>query len=342
MPLKLYPRPNGVFHIRGTVQGERYDQSARTRVRAEAEAIRAKLEADAFKRAVYGASAVATFAEAAIGYMKAGGEAEHLEPLIAKLGNRRLVEINQMVVDEIASGRDVKPSTLIRQVYTPILAVLNFGAENGLCAKPAIRKPKVKAGRTDYLTPADAEAWIAALPDYLAQLVTFYLGTGCRASEALALEWKDISPKNERAVFWDTKGGYARAVELPQRVRDKLPARVEGPVFLNSKGEPWHSYDAINLMLKRWRERLPKLAPVHCHLFRHTWATWAYACTRDLTFLMQQGGWRSLSILGRYTHAGSPDLAQEILGKGWEFQGREVYRPKRKPRKTNKDNGLPP
>ena len=46
MPLRLYPRPNGVYHIRGTVQGRRYDQSARTRVKAEAEAIRAKLEAD--------------------------------------------------------------------------------------------------------------------------------------------------------------------------------------------------------------------------------------------------------------------------------------------------------
>lgn len=342
MPLKLYPRPNGIYHIRGTVQGERYDLSARTRIRAEAEQIRAKLEADAFKRQVYGASAVATFAEAVIGYVKAGGEAEHLEPLVAKFGNRRLVDINQMAVDELASERAVKPSTLIRQIYTPVLAVLNFAAENGLCPKPAIRKPKVKSARTDYLTPAEADAWIAALPPYLAQLVTFYLGTGCRASEALGLEWKDVSPKAERVVFWDTKGGYARAVDLSRRVRENLPERGEGPVFLNSRGEPWHSYDAINLMLKRRREKVPALAPLHCHLLRHTWATWAYACTRDLTFLMQQGGWRSLAILGRYTHAGSPDLALEILGAGWEFQGREMYRPKRKPRKSLKNNGKPP
>jgi integrase len=348
MPLKLYPRPNGIYHIRGTVQGERYDVSARTRVKAEAEQIRAKLETEAFHRSVYGAKAVATFSEAAIGYMKAGGEAEHLTPLLAKLGNRKLSDINQMVVDEIAGERAVKPSTLVRQVYTPILAVLNFGAENGLCAKPAIRKPKIKATRTEYLTPAEADAWIGALAPYLAQLVTFYLGTGCRASEALGLDWKDVSPKAERVVLWDTKGGYARAIELPRRVRDNLPERRDGPVFLNSKGEPWHSYDAINLMLKRYRERLGKadkpvaLAPLHCHLLRHTWATWAYACTRDLTFLMQQGGWRSLSILGRYTHAGSPDLAQEILGAGWEFQGREIHHPKRKPRKLLKNNGKPP
>jgi integrase len=328
MPLKLYARPNGIYHIRGTVQGERYDQSARTRDRAEAEAIRANLESDAFKRAVYGAQAVATFAEAAIGYMKAGGEVDHLAPLIAKLGAKRLADINQMVVDDLVAERKAKPSTLIRQVYTPVLAVLNFGAQQGLCAKPSIRKPKVKSARTDYLTPAEAEAWIAALPPYLAQLFVFYLGTGCRASEALSLTWADVSSEAERVVLWQTKGDYPRGVDLPRRVRQALPERASGQVFRNSRGEPWHGYDAINLMLHRVRAQQARagviLAPVHCHLLRHTWATWAYACTRDLTFVMQQGGWRSLSILSRYTHVGSSDLAREILGKGWEFGGREL------------------
>lgn len=337
MPLKLYPRPNGIYHIRGTVQGERYDQSARTRDRAEAEAIRANLESEAFKRAVYGAAAVATFAQAAYGYMKAGGEAEHLPPLIAKLGARRLVDINQAAISEIVEGRTVKPSTLIRQVYTPLLAVLNFASEQGLCPKPSIRKPKIKTGRTDYLTPADAEAWIAALPPYLARLFTFYLGTGCRASEALALDWQDVSPEAERVVLWRTKADYPRGIDLPKRVRKALPKRAKGSVFLNSRGDAWHGYDAINLMFRKIRDQKAKagvdLPPVHCHLLRHTWATWAYACTRDLTFVMQQGGWRSLSILSRYTHVGSSDLAREILGKGWEFGGRELQHLRPKGRK---------
>lgn len=340
MPLKLYPRPNGIWHIRGTVQGVRYDQSARTRSRAEAEAIRAKLEADAFKRAVYGAESVATFSEAAIGYLKAGGDPEHLPPLLARIGDRRLLEINQMVVDELAAERKVKPSTLVRQVYTPVLAVLNFAAQQGLCGRPTIRKPKIKTTRTDYLTPSEVEAWIKHLPPYLAQLVTFYLGTGCRASEALALDWQDVSPEAERVVFWRTKKDYPRGVDLPGRVRKVLPERGEGAVFLNSRGEPWHGYDAINLMLGRIREQKAKdgvkLPAVHCHLFRHTWATWAYACTRDLTFVMQQGGWRSLTILGRYTHAGSPDLAREVLAQGWEFGGREISGLKPNPGKGKK------
>lgn len=335
MPLKLYARPNGVFHIRGTVQGRRVDESARTRVRAEAEAIRAKLEADLFRRSVYGDDAVATFAEAAEGYMLAGGERQHLVPLIRHFGVTKLRDIKQIDIDRYVRDRTAKPATLIRQVYTPMSAVLTHAARQGLCEPPQLRKPEVRIGRTDYLTPAQAEAWIKALPPHLARLVTFYLATGCRASEALNLEWRDVSPDADRVVLWETKAGYSRAVDLQKRARSALGERGEGHVFLNSRGEPWHGYDAINLMLKRRRaqEANQGLAPLHCHLLRHTWATWAYACTRDLTFLMQQGGWRSLALLGRYTHAGSPDLATAVKAHGWEFFGREVAGLAPKPRK---------
>lgn len=324
MPIKLYKRPNGIYHLRGTVQGRRIDQSARTRNRAEADAIRANLEAEEFKRAVYGDKAVATFAEAALRYMRAGGSPDHLTPLIARFGNKRLAEVDQGLLDELAAERgDVKASTLIRQVYTPALAVLNFAHGQKLCDAVRIRKPVVKAARVDFLTPKQAKAMLAFLPDHLRPLITFYLGTGCRASEALDLEWRDVSPGGERVVFWETKGGYSRGVDLQRRAREALPTRGAGLVWRNSRGEPWHAYDAVNLMLKRYAER-NDFRSVHLHLFRHTWATWAYACNRDLTFLMQQGGWRSATMVMRYAHAASDDLAREVLAEGWEFPGSRI------------------
>ena len=327
MPLHLDQRPNGIWRVRGSVQGVAYDQSTRTRVRAEAEAIRVKLEGEAFKRAVYGAKAVATFSEAAVGYMEAGGSPDHITPLIMRFGDTPLREIKQATVDKAAREMkpDAKPSTLIRQVYTPMSAVMNYAASQDLCDPVKFRKPKVANNRIEFLTPGEAADLIALLPPQLAGLVTFYLATGCRATEALQLQWKDVSPAKERVVFWDTKMGYARGVNLPQIARDALPERGAGPVFLNSRGEPWHSYDAINLMLKRHATKA-KFRPVHCHLFRHTWATWAYACTRDMTYLMGQGGWRSANMVMRYAHTGSDDLAHEILGKGWAFDGREIFK----------------
>lgn len=347
MPLKLYERPNGIWHIRGTVQDRRIDQSAKTRKRGEAEQIRAKLEADLFKRSVYGDDAVATFAEAAEAYMMAGGEGYHLTPLIERLGLKKLSDIGQADLDLIAAERPlVKPATLVRQIYTPAGAVMAFAASPAggqLCRPIIFRKPSVRGGRTAFLTPAEAEAWIEALPPYLKRLVIFYLATGCRATEAIELQWRDVSPAGERVVFWETKSGYARGVDLQRRAREALGERGEGHVFLNSRGEPWHGYDAINLMLKRHRERRlaeltakpkskPTLAPAHCHLFRHTWATWAYACTHDLTFLMQQGGWRSVAMVMRYAHAASSDLADAVNRAGWEIRGRSDPRPQRRKR----------
>jgi len=349
MPLNLHQRPNGIWHIRGTVQQRRVDQSSRTRVRAEAEAIRAQLEADLFKRAVYGDKAVATFAEAADAYMAAGGSTDHMRPLLLKIGARKLADLRQVEIDRLA--RDMKPgakaSTLVRQVYTPISAVLNFAAEQGLCDPVRLRKPKIEAGRVDYLTPAEAEILLGFLPPQLRALVTFYLATGCRATEALDLEWRDVSPKGERVVFWETKGGYARGVPLQRRV--SLPERGAGAVWLNKSGEPWHGYDAINLMLRRYTERHsptgepmkptdkgPRFRHVHCHLFRHTWATWAYACTRDMTFLMQHAGWKSATMVMRYAHPASDDLAHAVMAAGWEFHGREIIRLPAKPSGTRR------
>lgn len=336
MPIKLYKRPTGIFYLRGTVQGERFDRSTHTSVRAEAEQIRAKAESDAFKRAVYGERAVATFAEAALDYMNAGGERQHLTPLLKQIGLKKLTEIDQRLVDKLASDRgEVQPATLVRQIYTPIAAVLNFAAPDH-AAKVSFRKPKVRNGRTAYLTPAEAEAWISALPPYLSRLFIFYLATGCRATEAVDLQWREISPAAHRVVFEVTKGGYPRGADIQKRAREALGERGEGYVFLNSRGAPWHGYDAVNLMLRRYRAKPGNdgLVPVHCHLLRHTWATWAHAVTRDLTFVMQQGGWRSLAMLGRYTHASSADLASAVTAHKWEFQGREVGRPKPRGRKS--------
>ena len=122
MPLKLYKRPNGIYHIRGVVQGQRFDNSSKTRVRSEAEAIRAKWEADAFKRAVYGERAVGTFADAVAAYILAGGEAAHLDPLLDAFGTYRLTDITQIEVDKLAAKSAVKPATHIRRIYTPLLA----------------------------------------------------------------------------------------------------------------------------------------------------------------------------------------------------------------------------
>src|SRR5262249_19668236 len=88
----------------------------------------------------------------------------------------------------------------------------------GWCPEPRLILPRTSQGRTIFLMPAQAERLVAAASDRLKPLVIFLLGTGARAGEALALEWQDVDLVGRRAIFWQTKSGKRRNVELPSRV----------------------------------------------------------------------------------------------------------------------------
>jgi integrase len=321
MSIRAIKRPSGVYHLRGTHLGVRVDRSSGTRSREHAEILAAKEEKEIFERHAYGVKPTVTFAEAAAGYIRSGGEAEHLTRIIAEIGTARLRDLDQAALDALAVK--IKPkaqdATRRRQVYTPFIAVWNWAVADGKAEKRAWKAPGGDRKRVEWITPAEAETLLAALPAQYRGIVTFYLGTGARASEALNTVWTEISPAAQRVTLWGdiTKSGRDRSVDLPQRVRDALPQRgaPESFVFLNSFGEPWHAYDAINLQLRKTCRKIG-LRRVSCHRLRHSWATWAYAISRDVPRLMLQGGWASAELAMRYAHAGE-DVADEARKHGW-------------------------
>jgi integrase len=319
MPLKLYLRPSGVYHCRGTHHKVRVDRSTQTRIRAQAEQVREKWEREIFEAKIQGKTPERSFADAALGYMRGGGERLYLTPIIAALGDMPMSTVTQDVIDTLALELfpAAAPSTRLRKVYTPISAVMNWGADAWGLARRRIRRPSPPPGRIDWRTPAEIEAWLAEA-EHLAPLLTFIVGTGLRASEAIELDWQNVSPAAQRLQLWapDTKARVTRHVDLQPRVRACLPQRCEGRVWRNLAGKPWHGYDAVNLWLRRAAAR-KGLPPIHLHVLRHTWATWTYAVTKDLTLLMAQGGWASVDLAMRYVHAGTDDLAEEVLKHGW-------------------------
>jgi len=390
MPLNAYKRKNGVYYIRGKHHGRPVDQSARTRVKSVAEAIAEKLEREIFEEVVLGKQPERTFAEAAVGYMETDGERKYLKRILAApvlLANKQraafgavlLKDIDQELINQVAAH--IHPndadSTRNRQVLTPIAYVLNYASEQPTWGYKAfrMRRPKQPKGRLDWRMPEEIEWWIAN-SGHVAPLITAYAGTGARASELVHLSWENVSPDAYSFTLWeeDTKAGVARSVTLQRRVREALPSRTAGRVWRNSKGAPWHDYDAINLHLykvmeaeverradreereamktlrsaqRSWkrtkdeqsqartalrqmvetvrvRTQTPKL---HLHALRHTWATWAYAVTRDINFVMEQGGWASEKLALRYIHGATPDLARRVKAHGWEIDARTVDEP---------------
>lgn len=323
MPLHVYQRPSGVFHIRGTHYGERIDRSSGSRSEREARIVADKWEAEIFERYVKGERAVCTFAQAAAGYMRGGGERTHLTPLLHAFGTMRLRDISQGDLDAFAAHYlpHAKPSSRLRMVYTPFIAVWNWAVADGKADPRVWRKPSAGLGRVDWRTPAEIEALLAACAPSLAALVTFYVGTGARGSEALALDWRDVSPAAQRVTLWETKAGYARHVDLIDRVRSALPARSQGPVFVTEALQPWSDLRGVNQALERASKRA-KIRHTSCHVLRHTWATWSYALRRDIPWLMAHGGWRSVTMVMRYVHLGTDDLADDIRAAGWEISGK--------------------
>lgn len=329
MPIKPYERPNGVWHLRGSYLGVRVDQSARTRSREHAKVLAAKAEADIFERYVKGPQAVATFAEAAADYLAGGGEGRYMTPLIEHFALTKLAAIDQAGLDTAAQELYPHASgpTRRRQVYAPFIACWKHAVRANKAEPRAWERPADSKRRVVWLAPDEAERLLAALEPNTRALVTFYLGTGCRATEALDLVWADISPAAQRVTLWAdiTKSEQSRSVDLGQRVRDVLPQRrgPDDPVFLNSRGEPWHAYDAVNLALKRAAKKA-ETRHVSCHVLRHTFATWAYATTRNLELLMTQGGWNSPELAMRYMHGGTDDLAKQVQAHNWELLGKAL------------------
>lgn len=335
MPLYVEPRASGIYRIRGSHHGVTIDRSARTRKPGEADKVREKIEREIFEQVVLGKAPPYSFAEAARDYMRGGGDGEFLKVIIEEFGLRDVRSLKQADIDRIAMRLypEAKNSTRNRKVYTPFIAVMKYAANDGRREDRRWRRPEQPQGRTDWRTPDEMERILAKLAPNARALATFYLGTFCRATEAIELKWRDVSPAAQRVTFWETKGGYARHVDLVPRVREMLPQRAqddEAAVFMSDRdGTPWHGYDAMNLALKR-ACKAAGARHLSCHTLRHTGATWRYALTRDVTELMKVGGWKTPEMVFRYVHAGTDDLAVMLHAHNWAVGGQAPRTPKSK------------
>lgn len=333
MPLSLTRRgAKGAWQIVGTVAGQRIRQSARTADRRLAEEARAELEASLYRGAVYGARAVITWDQAVNSYLDAAprsaAEQARLLRLLDHLTGKRLSDITQATIDRVIQARcrpDAQPATKLREVITPIRAVLAHAARRQWCDLPAFEAPKGASGvkRTRWLTPAEADRLVAACAPHLAPLALFLIGTGARLSEALALEWGDVDLAHGRALLRDTKQGRDRVAEPPPRTVAALAGikHREGRVFrppAKRGKQATHYADTGGLyggqVASAWRGacRRAGIADATPHTLRHTWASWHYAMHRDLMKLKSDGDWSTVSQTERYTKLVPATMAPEI------------------------------
>jgi integrase len=280
-----------------------------------------------------------TFAEAVTSYLEATPRTEstkaRVRRLLLALGpETRLSQVDQDTAIRLRRSVlrvDAKPATYLREVVTPLRAILRAAAEQGWCDPPRIKAPKTADGRTHYLLPAEAERLIAAAAPHIRPLLVFLLGTGARMAEAIEIDWRDVDLTGARAIFWRTKNGHRRNAILPPRVIASLaglPHR-DGRMFRHRRGHYEGRDRGYGGQIKTaWRGALrragldPELTP---HDLRHTWASWHYALNRDLLALKIEGGWSSVGLVERYAHllpAGHEGAIRQFLG--WHQAGTDA------------------
>lgn len=306
------------WQIKGTLGGVRIRESTGTDSRSHAETTLAKRQKEILDRQTYGESVTATFAEAVNLYLDEGGEARYLKPLVLRWGTWRLAAITPLEIARAA--RELyptgKPSTIRRQVYTPLIAILNSAAEAGLCVVPKIRGPKVKHAPVE---PAD-DAWIAALLNSrpkaiyrdgsagerrqvdararLRAVVLFMTLTSARVSEAAALRWRDVDLKRGRAYLHHTKNGDPALVPLAAEVVAAIgalsPGAPDGLVFGYSSR--FSVRQAINRAVSA-----AKLEHHGTHqIGRHAFAGRLLDLGYTLKDVQEAGRWSDIGIVARH------------------------------------------
>jgi integrase len=176
---------------------------------------------------------------------------------------------------------------------------------------PRVRLVKPDQGRLRWLTKEEATRLLEVLgrsrnADVL-DLTILALGTGCRRSELLDLEWSRVDRARGVIRLEFTKTGQRREVPFGRDVDAVLARRQQtGPrVFRSAK---WESYRAVF-------ERAVEIARIddfRFHDLRHTYASWLVQAGRPLAEVQALLGHQTTRMTNRYAHLAPENLRNAV------------------------------
>jgi integrase len=308
--LKRYPARSPNWLIVGTVAGVRVYESSGTRDRGQAEAYRLKREREIYDAAKLGKVQPATFADAVIVYLNKGKPRRFMARLLDHFKETPLPEIGQAQIDEAARVLypSAKASTLNRQVYGPMVAVLRAAFRAGLPgATVPMMERRVEARPT--VTPAD-DAHIAALmphlPEGLARLIWLMTYTGLRTGEALRVRAEDV--QGGFIHIGRTKNGSPRMVPAP-----------EGWAY-PAGGWGYGTTQGVGGALRRAHKAAGLPYRDGHELGRHAFAARFLKAGGSIKALKEAGGWRKLAVVDDvYGHLEITDIHEFMRGLSEKF-----------------------
>lgn len=291
--LKKYPKRSPNFLVVGTVAGIRVFESTGTADRTRAELYRVKREREIYDAARLGEVRPATFADAVTAYLNKGKKGRFLTPLLDHFKETPLPQIGQTKIDEAARVLypNAKASTLNRQVFGPMVAVMRSAARSRL---PGASVPMLERRTEEHplVNPADdahLDRLMPHLADGLMRLIWLMTFTGLRTGEALRIGPGDI--RDGYAIAGRTKNGSPRMVPLPEGW--EYPAGGWGYTSTQGVGAALRrAHKAAGLPYRDGHE-----------LGRHAFAARFLKAGGSLKALKEAGGWKKLAVVdGIYGH----------------------------------------
>ncbi|MBX5206738.1 tyrosine-type recombinase/integrase [Rhizobium sp. NZLR11] len=310
---------DGIWYAYGSIGGKRIRRSLGTRDKKTASELLAHLQAKAWKRHTYGEEAVRLFEEAATSYMKQGGEARYLAPIIKYFKGRAIGTIKPAEIRNMALSIYPRHSaaTRNRQAVIPARAVVNHAHDLGWCGPLKVKmfdvpksnkhKPVDRVWLDAFLAQADKDG----LP-HLAACVLFMHQTAARVSEAINLLGEHVDLGERIAVLAKTKTEEWSVRHLTS----ELVARIVGLGL--QEGERVFSYTeraSVNRRMAKVCERAGITRRSTHSAGRHSFGTNAMSVEgADIKAAMDAGGWKSAKLfLETYVH--SKDAGRALAEK---------------------------
>jgi site-specific recombinase XerD len=250
------------------------------------------------------------------------------------LGGTKLDEITTANVEHfLASLREGKRAVSAASVnrYRDLLSGLFKRAMRlGLVASNPVRGiPKLReAGRRLTYLPFDGveeSALREALAAELRPLFTVSLHTGLRWSEQMGLRWRDADLLNSVITIGRSKNGASRQVQMNQVVRSVLfdlatqrerPDNPEELIFRGAYRTVARSFSQAvsraQAALRATGKDASRLDGYTWHANRHTFASRLVMAGVDLRTVQELGGWKTLSMVLRYSHLAPSHLQAAV------------------------------
>ena len=189
------------------------------------------------------------------------------------LGNMPLSKIKPLHLQSVLNDLQGYSVTYVKEIHRIIKWIFNLAVQNDLIIKnpaSALTRPQAKPIDTRRaLTPYEREHFLKVCEeDYLMRYFLVMLYCGCRPSEAMELQFRDIDRKNKTIHIRGTKTHNAdRFVPAPSELLELLP--IGEPfdyVFKSASGEKINE-NTHRVLWKRMKRQLN--ISMGCRVFRN-------------------------------------------------------------------------